>query len=84
MRARDGMQFLLSFPREERQKAIDLAGGYAPSSAFRQAGMFYVLAHPDRGGHWELAFAKGARWLAVLRRDEGEEAFREASQEILK
>jgi hypothetical protein len=80
MRASDGILYLAQFAPEDRERAIEIARKCAPSGAFRLA----QLTASARGQSIAnaLAFAKGTRWLAVIRRDEGVAAFLSAVEEV--
>lgn len=91
MEAREGVLFLRQLLQDSRytmtaddlEEAIRLAGQYSPSAAIDRAGRHYRTAHVGVGEMEILAFAKGVRWLAVLRRDEGERAFETAAATLL-
>ena len=62
---------------------VAIAGRTSPSGAVVQAETYLALHQPDlyRDQMLALLIARATRWLAVIRRDEGEEAFRRAAQE---
>lgn len=78
MNAENGVQFLIALitreyiTLEDLKKAIEIAATKSPSAAFRRASEYCVLAGKRE---YYLAFAKGTRWLAMLRRDQGQQAF---------
>lgn len=86
MEAHEGVQFLaqlLQSPQNQMtaadlEEAIRLAGQYSPSSAIDRAGRHYRVAHPSAGQMEALTFGKGVRWLAMVRRDEGQIPFETA------
>lgn len=86
MEARSGIQFLamlLSDPRYpmdavDFEEAVRIAGSRSPSAAFGDAERYYVVRHGRAVQNGYLGFAKGTRWLSVLRRDEGQAAFEAA------
>ena len=86
MDARTGVQFLTLLYKEGRvdgkdiEKAIEIAGSKSPSASFDAAGLYTRLMGKDQMTN--LTFAKCTRWLAVIRRDEGEEAFKKAVEEL--
>mgnify|MGYP001583388539 CR=1 FL=1 len=83
MEARDGVQFLsqlLQSPQyamtaDDMEEAIVLAARCSPSSAIDRGMRLYRVAHPSAGQMEALAYGKGGRWVAIIRRDEGQEAF---------
>lgn len=89
MKATEGIRFLellLANPSsgmtaEDLEEAIRLAGGYSPSASFSRASQHWVLKR-GRGGFFYLGFAKGTRWLAMIRRDEGIDAFNAAADQL--
>lgn len=78
MNAEQGVQFLIALiagkyiTPADLEKAIEIAAAKSPSAAFDCAGQYCVMAGKRE---YSLAFAKGTRWLAVLRRDQGQSAF---------
>lgn len=69
------------FTSADLGKAIEIAGNYSPSAAFDRARTYWQRTHCN-GEMIALAFAKGVRWLAMLRRDEGQAAFDVKCQEL--
>lgn len=64
---------LLRFPLELRERCIDIARQQSPSAAFNlgaQAARLASLCQME-----VLAVAKATRWLAIVRRDYGQESF---------
>jgi hypothetical protein len=88
--AQTGIQFLVLLARqgladkEDIEKAVEIAGSKSPSASFDAAQLAFVLRHGQAVSNGYLAFAKGTRWLAVLRRDSGRKAFEEAVAELVK
>ena len=74
MDAKNGIQqFLIGLftaekiDRQDIERAIEIAKKFSPSAAFSQAKLYCRLY---KGSPiWDLGFAKGVRWLAILRRD---------------
>lgn len=60
---------------DDLEEAIQIAGSKSPSSAFGAAQRYYIVKHGSAVLNGYLGFAKGARWLAMIRRDEGQKAF---------
>jgi hypothetical protein len=89
MKAQDGVMFLsalLQSPESEMttadlEEAVRLAGQYSPSAVFNRAAQYWQSVHGERGFYY-LGFAKGTRWLAMIRRDEGQLAFEQAAERI--
>lgn len=65
---------------EDIEKAIEIAGSKSPSGSKQLATIHATL----RGlGQWKaLNYFKGVRWLAIIRRDEGDAAFQEKVAEL--
>lgn len=92
MEAQAGIQFLsllLSSPKHpmdaaDLEKAIEIAGRREPTGAFKEAGMHYCRRHGMSIDNGYLAFQKGTRWLAMIRRDEGDGAFVQACESLQK
>lgn len=90
MDARNGMQFLIAlfcFPEskmdlEDLEEAIRIASTKSPSGSFDAAQRYYIMRHGSSVHAGYLAFAKGTRWLAMVRRDEGQQAFEAATEEL--
>ena len=86
MDAKNGLQFLAVLFSDSRypmdfadlEEAVKIARSKSPSSAFDVAQRYYILKHGSSVLNGYLAFAKGTRWLAILRRDEGSNAFETA------
>ena len=66
---------LAQLPPELRDQCTELARKKSPSAIFNLAQRVAMLA--GLGQMNSLAVAKASRWLAVIRRDYGEEAFEE-------
>lgn len=83
MDAHTGSNFLLQillndqFPMDgdDLEGAIRIAGEKMPKSAFNKALRYYKMRHGNSDLNGSLGFAKGTRWLAMIRRDEGEKVF---------
>lgn len=83
MEAQAGVQFLsllFSSPKHpmdktDMEKAIEIAGRREPTGAFKEASFYYCRSHGMSVDNGYLAFQKGTRWLAMVRRDEGDEKF---------
>lgn len=90
MDAQTGIQFLVLLvqqglaDKEDIEKAVEIAGSKSPSASFDAAQLHFTLRHSQSASGGYLAFAKGTRWLAVLRRDSGRKAFEEAVAEFAK
>lgn len=89
MDARSGVQTFLALPvlqgrltAEDIEKAIQIASEKSPSGAIRAGQVAFIIAHGSSGQMAALAFGKGCRWLAMVRRDEGQEAFEKAAEEL--
>lgn len=90
MEAHAGIQFLsllLSSPKhpmdvEDLEKAIEVAGKREPTGAFKEAGRYYCSRHGTGINNGYLAFQKGTRWLAIIRRDESDEKFKQACESL--
>ncbi len=89
MTASQGVEtFLLGPARAGRlscdaaEEAIDLASTYAPSSAFDRAQQWWQRC--GTSNQWSaLGFAKGVRWLAMLRRDGDTKIFDTVCHQLL-
>jgi (p)ppGpp synthase/HD superfamily hydrolase len=87
MEAKDGIDFLAFLISQGRMAYTDLkeviriAEENSPSSAFDRAARYYGIHYGIV--HEQRAFAKGVRWLAMIRRDESPEAFYEALAKLL-
>lgn len=57
------------------KEAIRIASENSPSSAFDRAARYYAIHYGIVNN--QRAYAKGVRWLAMIRRDESLEAFNE-------
>lgn len=92
MDAKSGIRFLsmlflgsrYPMDKADLEEAIRIAGEKSPSAAFKLAQRYYVVRHGRAVTDGYLAFAKGTRWLAILRRDEGQAAFEEVAERMLK
>ena len=80
MDAKTGVQqFLLGLLTQKKmdssdlEKAIEIARTKSPSAAFDKAGEYcrFYKSNPE----WKLGFAKGTRWVAMVRRELGEQGF---------
>lgn len=86
MDAKTGTVFLKILFQEKRidtsdiEKAIEIAGSKSPSASFDAAGLHARSTGKDQ--MTSLAFAKGTRWLAMIRRNEGQQAFDAAVAEL--
>lgn len=88
MKAREGIRFLellLKDPQSgmhalDLEKAIRLASECSPSRSFDRASQYWFLRHGRT--MYYLGFAKGTRWLAMIRRDEGTDAFEAAVDQL--
>ncbi len=70
------LQPLMRISQELRDECVEIARQKSPSAAFSLATRAFRLAG---FGEWDaLGIAKGTRWLAVIRRDHGMEAFNQA------
>lgn len=67
---------------EDIAKAIEIAKAKSPSASFDAAGRAFAIRHGGAVSNGYLAFAKGTRWLAMVRRDEGQAAFDKAADEL--
>lgn len=72
------IEYLSRLSEEAAAQGIKIASSNAPSSAFKEASQIFL----PKSQLAEIGFAKAVRWLAVLRRDEGESAFMAAADEI--
>ena len=89
MTASQGVELFLLGPAragrlscEAVEEAIDLASTYAPSSAFDRAQQWCQQC--GTSNQWSaLGFAKGVRWLAMLRRDGEMETFTTVCHQLL-
>lgn len=83
MEAEQGANFLLlilfdgCYPMDgsDLEEAIRVAGEQSVKRAFKDAQQHYKLRHGSSDLNGSLGFAKGIRWLAMIRRDEGTVAF---------
>lgn len=90
MKAQAGIQFLsllLSSPKHpmdatDLEEAIEIASRRKPSGAFKEAGKYYCQLHGRQIDNGYLAFQKGTRWLAMIRRDENAAAFKQACESL--
>jgi len=86
MDAQTGVQFLLLLrqagkaDQQDLEKAVEIAGSKSPSRAIKDAQMHHYLRYGDQMR--ALTFGKGTRWLAIIRRDEGDAAFQEKVAEL--
>ena len=90
MDAKRGVDGFLVFPfqqglltKDDLEKAIEIASEKSPSAAIHAGYLAYSIAHPDSRSVWAGEnFGKGVRWLSIIRRDEGQEAFDKACAEL--
>ena len=68
--------------KDDLEEAIKIASEKSPTGAFRSAGIYFVGKHGTGIYNGYLAFQKGTRWLAMIRRDEGQAAFDAAVAEL--
>lgn len=88
MKPLDGIQKFLNglisqslMTNDDLEKAIHIAGNYQPSSAFKRAQEYWQI-NKSKLPVSALAFAKGVRWLSMLRRDQGQQAFESEIQKL--
>lgn len=81
MKPLDGIQKFLNglisqslMTDDDLQKAIQIAENYQPSSAFKRAQEYWQINKTGLPIS-ALAFAKGVRWLSMLKRDQGQKVF---------
>lgn len=67
---------------DDLEEAIRIASVKSPSSAFDAGQRYYIVKHGSAVLNGYLGFAKGARWLAMIRRDEGQAAFEVKVKEL--
>ncbi|OGY71107.1 MAG: hypothetical protein A2986_01865 [Candidatus Jacksonbacteria bacterium RIFCSPLOWO2_01_FULL_44_13] len=60
---------------DDLEKAIEIASRKLPSGAFDEAQRHYITRHGNYVSLGYLTYAKGVRWLAMLRRESGQAAF---------
>lgn len=90
MDAKRGVETFLTFPisqglltKDDLEKAIEIASEKSPSSAITAGQLAYRIAHPECRSTLAVEnYGKGVRWLAIIRRDEGQEAFKKAFTEL--
>ena len=90
MDAHTGANFLLQlllgdqYPMDgdDLEEAIRIAGKKSPSGAIDEAQRYYILRHGSAVLNGYLGFGKGTRWLAMIRRDEGQMAFEKKVAEL--
>jgi hypothetical protein len=68
---------------DDLEEAAKIAREKSPSVAFGAARRYYIMQHGWAVSCGYPAFAKGTRWLAMIRRDEGQQSF-EAVVEALR
>ena len=87
MDAQTGVQFLLLLKQvgkadqQDLEEAVKIAELKSPSRAIKDAQMYHYLRYGDQMSA-SLTFGKGCRWLAIIRRDEGNAAFRARVAEL--
>ena len=67
---------------DDLEEAIRIASKKSPSGAINEAQRYYILRHGSAVLNGYLGFAKGTRWLAMIRRDEGEQVFFQKADEL--
>lgn len=89
MDAQNGIGFLKMLIRiggadvDDIEEAIKIASEKSPSASFKVAGRYFFAKHGQDDPASEcFAFAKGTRWLAMIRRDEGATSFQKAVAEL--
>lgn len=88
MNAKQGTQFLIALiagkyiTPADLEKAIEIAATKSPSAAFGAAQLYYITRHGQGVSNSYLGFAKGTRWLAVLRRDQGLQVFEAEAEKL--
>ncbi|HNU76170.1 MAG TPA: hypothetical protein PKL88_00435 [bacterium] len=86
MDAQTGVRFLLLLKQagkadqQDLEKAVKIAESESPSRAIKDAQMHHYLRYGDQVS--ALGFGKGTRWLAIIRRDDGDAAFHEKVAEL--
>ena len=68
--------------QELRDQCVGIARTHAPSSAFNLGARAALLSGFGQMG--QIGVAKATRWLAVVRRDYGAEAFEELARSLAK
>ena len=89
MTAREGILFLVrlhqsspgAMAQEDWHQAFEIVASNGSSASFKAAQRYYGSKHS--GSLEALAFAKGVRWLSILRQEEGEQAFKEVCEQLL-
>ena len=89
MTAREGILFLVrlhqssgqAMTAEDWEQAFKIAASSGSSASMKAAQRYYSLKHSDSLA--VLAFGKGVWWLSILRQEEGEQAFKEACEQLL-
>ena len=89
MEAREGVLFLVRLYQSSKQamtaedwsQAFEIAASNGSSASFKAAERYYDSRHSDSLA--TRGFAKGVRWLSILRQQEGEQAFKEVCEQLL-
>lgn len=80
MDAQNGIQFLIVLFQQglidgdDIIKAIEIAGSKSPSASVALSERHFAIKYTGRTMS-SLSYGKGVRWLAMIRRDEGQDAF---------
>ena len=82
LRLRAGVLLNSRVSQELRNQCVEIARTHAPSSAFNLGARSALLS--GFGQMEQLGVAKATRWLAVVRRDYGAEAFEELARTLAK
>lgn len=88
MEAIDGIQFLTVLlgqdviDADDITKAIEIAERKSPSAAITLAQRHFAIRYGGGRSMTALTYGKGVRWLAVLRRDQGQNVFLTKAEEL--
>lgn len=88
MDARTGINFLRLLLTQglmddaDLEEAIRIAGEKSPTGSFKAGQLYFIGKHGMNTSDGYLAFAKGTRWLAVLRRDDGQKTYDGAVEDL--
>jgi len=89
MDARSGVQRFLILPAlagrltaADIEQAIHIACEKSPSAAIDSGQVAFMVAHRGANEAVAIGFGKGCRWLAMIRRDEGQEVFGQICSEL--